>query len=82
MKNDYSPSERDMQLSTLATAYANSTNARARNMIRGKAQKLINKTYSVESSCADCGERTEPTEVTEAGLCRACEEKHESEVAE
>ena len=47
---DFSPSERDMQLMTLATAYSNSTDARARNMIRGKAQRLINATYTVENN--------------------------------
>lgn len=46
----FSPSERDMQLSRLATAYSNSIDARARNMIRGKAQRLINQTYRVESN--------------------------------
>lgn len=46
----YSPSERDLQLSRLATAYANSNDARARNMIRGKAQKLVNQTYKVEAN--------------------------------
>jgi hypothetical protein len=39
-----------MQLSRLATAYSNSKDARARNMIRGKAQRLVNQTYTVESN--------------------------------
>ena len=46
----FSPSERDLQFMRLATAYSNSTDARARNMIRGKAQKLINQTYKVETN--------------------------------
>lgn len=46
----YSPSERDLQLTRLATAYSNSTDARARNMIRGKAQRLINSIYKVETN--------------------------------
>ena len=50
MKKAYSPSKRDLQLSRLATAYANSSDARARNMIRGKAQRLIWRTYTVESN--------------------------------
>lgn len=50
MAKQYSPSERDMQLSRLATAYANCTDARARNMMRGKAQRLVNQTYKVEAN--------------------------------
>ena len=50
MAKTFSPSERDMQLSRLATAYANSTDARARNMMRGKAERLIHQWYQVESN--------------------------------
>lgn len=46
----YSPSERELQFQRLATSYANSSDARARNMIRGKAWKLIRATYTVEAN--------------------------------
>lgn len=46
----YSPSVRELQFMRLATAYSNSSDARARNMIRGKAQRLIQRAYKVEAN--------------------------------
>lgn len=47
---EYSIAEFDAHLLRLATAYKKSTDARARNMIRGKAQRLVNFVYKVESN--------------------------------
>lgn len=44
------PAKADAQILNLAHAYANSSDARTRNMMRGKAWKLIRKAYTVESN--------------------------------
>lgn len=49
MTKTFSPSERDMKLQRLATAYSESTDARVRNMVRGRAWRLVS-TYKVEAN--------------------------------
>lgn len=45
-----SPSKRDTRLLSLALTYRNSKDARARNMTRGRAQRLINQFYRVPAN--------------------------------
>jgi hypothetical protein len=45
-----SPAKRDAQLLSLATAYRTSKSASARNMLRGKAQRLVGRFYSVTTN--------------------------------
>lgn len=45
-----SPAKRDSQLLSLATAYKGSNDARTRNMLRGKAQRLVGQFYSVPAN--------------------------------
>lgn len=46
----FSPSEFDLQLIRLATSHSNSVSASARQMIRGKAQRLIWQWYKTENN--------------------------------
>jgi hypothetical protein len=50
MSVDISPSRQETRLLSLATAYRGSSDARARNMIRGKAKRLVGRIYSVTSN--------------------------------
>lgn len=45
-----SPAKRDGQLLSLAAAYRASKSADARNMLRGKAQRLVGRFYSVPAN--------------------------------
>lgn len=45
-----SPAKRDAQLLSLAAAYRTANDARVRNMIRGKAQRLVGRIYSVATN--------------------------------
>lgn len=47
------PAKADAQILNLANSYAKSNDARTRNMMRGKAWKLIRKTYTVETNRQD-----------------------------
>lgn len=44
------PAKADAQILNLAKSYAKSNDASARNMLRGKAWKLIRKVYTVEAN--------------------------------
>jgi hypothetical protein len=47
---DESPAKRDARLLSLAAAYRTSKSADARNMMRGKAWKLVGQFYSVPAN--------------------------------
>jgi hypothetical protein len=47
---DKSIAKQEARLLSLATAYKGSSDARARNMIRGKAQRLVGQIYSVPTN--------------------------------
>jgi hypothetical protein len=50
MTNTNNPAKAETQILNLANSCANSNDARAINMISGKAWKLIRKTYTVETN--------------------------------
>lgn len=50
MSVNESPAKRERHLLSLATAYRASKSADARNMLRGKAWRLVSQFYSVEAN--------------------------------
>lgn len=50
MTTNINPAKAETQILNLANSYAKSADARTRNMMRGKAWKLIRKVYTVEAN--------------------------------